>query len=56
MNISEGCNEWKNSKDTIKELLDYGYLEGECDGCLFYINCKKKEDLFNEEKKNSERN
>ncbi len=24
----------------IKELLDYGYLEGECNGCLYSNKCK----------------
>jgi len=36
-----GCEKWKNSYSTIKELLDYGYLEGECEGCLYSDVCKK---------------
>ena len=34
------CQNWKNAFVTIKELLDFGYLEGECEGCLYFNECK----------------
>ena len=41
-NDDYGCDKWENNFATIKELLDYGYLEGECEGCLYVNDCKIK--------------
>ena len=42
---NDGCSDWTSSFSHWKPLVDAGYVEGECDCCTKYENCRYRKEM-----------